>query len=225
MKRLECPLCDFTILERDHYFLQLHFEQAHTTDSPFVIQDDPEPLPPSLPHRPAPTRSNEDSPSSDDDYDSEDSQEEGTVSSSSPDSDELVSSSDCDDHTEPHDTETVSFDKSTGKYHSQSSSTAMNTSSPTHRLQKHHARSMSAEPNSKSDAFAAALEKADTPRHKPRHRRHRRRRNTNDSETTTISRSIVSFNPFAKQGRKAKPPTKSARLGVSLMLFVATHSS
>lgn len=225
MKRLECPLCDFTVLEKDHYFLQLHFEQAHTTDSPFIIQDDPEPLPPSLPHRPAPTRSNEeDPPSSDDTDDSEDSEEEeGTISSSRSDSSQLISSSDCEDHIEHHNAENLSFDKSTTKYHSQSSSAAMNTSSSTHRSHRHHARSISVEHNAKADALAA-LEETDKPRHKPRKHRQRRRRNTNDSEKTTISRSIANFNPFSKPGKKAKPPTKSARLGVSPLFFGTTYA-
>lgn len=228
MKRLECPLCDFTIPEKDHYFLQLHFEQVHTTDSPFIIKDDPEPLSPPLPYRPAPkSSSEEDSPSSDGTYDSEeseeDSEEEGTVSSSSSECDELAFSSDSDDHIE-HDAEILSPDKSTTKYHSQSSSAAMNTASSTHRLHRHRDKSTSLEHNVKADALVAS-EKVDKPRHKARKRHQRRRRDTNDSIKTTIGRSIVNFNPFSKPGKKAKLPTKSARLGVSPLFFGAKYSS
>ena len=46
MELLDCPLCDFAVLPADDYALQLHFEQEHTEDSPFVVKDDPEPLPP-----------------------------------------------------------------------------------------------------------------------------------------------------------------------------------
>lgn len=227
MKRLECPICDFTIPAKDSYFLQLHFEQVHTTDSPFIIQDDPEPLPPSLPYRPAPTRNNEeDTPSSDNAYDSEDSDDEGEGTVECPQSDcgELISPSDYNDHIEYHHTETLSFDESTGKYHSQSSSAAMRSSSSTHRSNRRRARSTSVEHNAKADTLAV-LKKADGHSRKSRNARHRRRRNTNDSGKTTISRSILSFSPLPRTGKSAKPPIKSARLGVSPLFSRATYSN
>lgn len=141
MKRLECPLCDFTILSKDGYFLQLHFEQAHTTDSPFIIQDDPEPLRSSLPPTPASTGNNdEQTPSSsgscesdsDSDLDSDDSdQEERAIKSSASNSYELVSPSEHDGHIDYCRIETLSFDETTPKCHSKRSSATMHSSSST----------------------------------------------------------------------------------------------
>jgi hypothetical protein len=37
---LECPMCSFVVPEDDTYWLTLHFEQAHTDDSPFKVTDD-----------------------------------------------------------------------------------------------------------------------------------------------------------------------------------------
>lgn len=34
---LECPMCPFTVSQGKDYWLQLHFEQEHTEDSPFRI--------------------------------------------------------------------------------------------------------------------------------------------------------------------------------------------
>ena len=49
MDTLHCPMCEFAVPQSDDYVLQLHFEQIHTEDSPFRIEDDPEPLPPRRP--------------------------------------------------------------------------------------------------------------------------------------------------------------------------------
>jgi hypothetical protein len=222
MKRLECPLCDFTILStdsKDGYFIQLHFERAHTSDSPFIVQNDPESLPPSLPHRPAPTGSNdEETPSSDDSCDSgsdDSDQQERAIKCHTPDCDKLVSPSDYNNHIDYHRAETSSFDKTPRKHHSQRSSTTMHSSPSTHRSHRRRAKSTSVEHNAKTDT-RAALKKADG--HSRRSTKHgpRRRRNTNESDKTTISRSILSFSPFAKSNKTPKPPPKNARLGVSL---------
>ena len=108
MELLECPMCDFTIPRKDHgdYVLQLHFEQVHTTDSPFVIEDDLGPLPPSVPLSPSSKRKHAvDTPSDDSDED------EGTVVCSEPDCGEVVSLSDFNDHLDYHTAETLSFDE------------------------------------------------------------------------------------------------------------------
>jgi hypothetical protein len=108
MELLECPMCDFTIPPKDHgdYVLLLHFEQVHTTDSPFVVEDDPEPLPPSIPLSPSSKRKHAvDTPSDDSEED------EGTVVCHEPDCGEVVSLPDFNDHLDYHTAETLSFDE------------------------------------------------------------------------------------------------------------------
>jgi hypothetical protein len=111
-ERLECPLCDFTVLPSDDYVLRLHFEQLHTTDSPFIIQDDPEPLPPPLPARPSSTRSDKHTdrttPAPD--------EIENSVYCPASDCGELVSLVDFNDHLDYHAAESLSFDEATGEY-------------------------------------------------------------------------------------------------------------
>ena len=104
-ERLECPLCDFTVLPSDDYVLRLHFEQLHTTDSPFIIEDDPEPLPPPLPPRP----DRDSAPASDDEA-------ENSVFCSVPDCGELVSLEELNEHLDYHAAESLSFDETTGEY-------------------------------------------------------------------------------------------------------------
>ncbi|KAF5844601.1 hypothetical protein GGP41_007674 [Bipolaris sorokiniana] len=228
MKRLECPLCDFTILSKDGYFLQLHFEQAHTTDSPFIIQDDPEPLRSSLPPTPASTGNNdEQTPSSsgscesdsDSDLDSDDSdQEERAIKSSASNSYELVSPSEHDGHIDYCRIETLSFDETTPKCHSKRSSATMHSSSSTHRSHRRRTTSTSVEHNTKNET-RTALKRTDGHSRRSAKNGPRRRRNTNDSDNTTISRSILGFSPFTKSHKNAKPPSKNARLDASLLPF------
>jgi hypothetical protein len=40
IKVQKCPMCSFCVSHGDEYYLQLHFEQEHTDDSPFKITDD-----------------------------------------------------------------------------------------------------------------------------------------------------------------------------------------
>jgi hypothetical protein len=110
-ERLECPLCDFTVLPSDDYVLRLHFEQLHTTDSPFIIEDDPEPLPPPLPARSSSTRSDQGS-----EHDTTAEDLEGSVYCPAPDCGELVSLIDFNDHLDYHAAESLSFDEATGQY-------------------------------------------------------------------------------------------------------------
>ena len=209
MELLECPMCKFTVLPKDDYMLQLHFEQAHTEDSPFVIEDDPEPLPPTLVPRPSSTQHDtEDTPSSDDSE-----EEESAVKCPDPDCGELVPLSDFNDHIEYHNAETLSFDETTGKYHSRRSSATMQSSTSSRRSHASRAKTTTSE-RSFSTELSDTLKTEAHSRKSKRHT-HRQRRDTNDSEKSTIGRSILGFNPFAKADRTIKPPIKSARLGVS----------
>jgi hypothetical protein len=202
---LECPMCDFTVLPTDDYILQLHFEQVHTTDSPFIIQDDPEPPLPTPTRRPAPDA--EDTPSSDDEEDS-------TVTCPDPDCGELVPLIDFNDHLDFHAAESLSFDETTGKYLSHHSSATMQT------LAAHHphmafSKSSFADYNSTISSTETS-NKEDERGHKLRKRSHRHRSDTNSSEKSTLSRSMHTFNPFTTSNDKSvKPPNKSARLGAS----------
>jgi hypothetical protein len=202
---LECPMCDFKVLPTDDYILQLHFEQVHTTDSPFRIEDDIEPPPPLLPPRPTSKRKNAgDTPSSD--------EEENTVTCPEPDCGELVLLTDFNEHLDYHAAETLSFDETTGKYHSHHSSATMQS------LASEHPHGFSRS-QFLGDGFTADLPealKSNNGHNQRKLKKHRHRSSTNSSEKSTLSRSILTFNPFAKIDKTVKPPSKSARLGVSV---------
>ncbi|KAI4639080.1 hypothetical protein J4E93_009570 [Alternaria ventricosa] len=210
MELLECPMCNFTVLQKDDYILQLHFEQVHTANSPFVIEDDPEPLPPSLPLRPSSLRHDtEDTPSSDDSE-----EEESTTVCPDPNCGELVPLSDFNDHLEYHNAETLSFDETTGKYHSHHSSATMQGSTSSRRSHASQSRITTSERSFSTD-LSDALKRTDAHGRKSKKHPHRHRRDTDESEKSTIGRSILGFNPFAKPDKSVKPPIKSARLGKS----------
>lgn len=194
---LACPMCDFAVLSTDDYILQLHFEQMHTTDSPFKIEDDQEPPLPATAKRKHVT----DTPSSDD--------EEGTVTCPEPDCGELVLLTDFNDHLDFHAAESLSFDETTGKYHSQHPSATM------HDLARHPQSAFSGHTFADCDQKTSTRHDDHGHRHKHKKHGHRPRSNTNSSEKSTLSRSILSFNPFAKPDKAVRPPNKSARLGVS----------
>jgi hypothetical protein len=199
---LECPMCDFTVLPSDDYVLQLHFEQLHTTNSPFKIEDDAASPPPALPPRPA--SSLEDTPSSDDG--------ENTVLCPEPDCAELVPLIDFNDHLDFHAAESLSFDETTGKYHSHHSSTTMQ-GPATHYAYSGSPKSACLERNFTTDV-PETQKKHGSHGHRHKKHSHRDRSNTSSSEKSTLSRSIISFNPFMKVDKTIKPPIKSARLGV-----------
>jgi hypothetical protein len=213
MELLACPMCDFTVHPSDDYVLQLHFEQAHTTDSPFVTYDDAEPQLPPLPPPGPPSskrRHASETPSSD--------EEESTVVCPEPECGEAVLLSDFNDHLDYHAAESLSFDETTGKYHSHHSSATMQTlttvqhsdaSRTKHAFSQHDPNISSSEARRKGEGHGRKVKK---------HTR-RERSDTNSSEKSTISRSIASFNPFAKLDKTVKPPSKNARLGVGLPLF------
>jgi hypothetical protein len=207
-ERLECPLCDFAVLPSDDYVLQLHFEQVHTTDSPFVIEDDPEPLPPPLPARPCSTQSSDhtsrDTPSSDED--------ENTVSCPSPDCGELIPLIDFNDHLDYHAAESLSFDETTGQYHSKRLETMHSGDGAAHT--KTSSKTPFLEQSSSTDTVDSRRRYDDAGR-KRKKKPQRDRSDTTSSEKSTLSRSILAFNPFAKSNRKIKPPASDCRLGVS----------
>jgi hypothetical protein len=60
-----------------------------------------------------------------------------------------------------------------------------------------------------------ALRKTDDAGRKGKRKVQRGRSDTASSEKSTLSRSIISFNPFAKPDKKVKPPQSNVRLGVS----------
>jgi hypothetical protein len=64
-----------------------------------------------------------------------------------------------------------------------------------------------------------ALRKIDNAGRKGKKKVQRGRSDTASSEKSTLSRSIISFNPFAKPDKKVKPPQSNCRLGVSLLPF------
>lgn len=205
---LECPMCDFTVLPTDDYILQLHFEQVHTTDSPFKIDDDVEPPLPTAPSQSLSKRKHKgdtpDTTSSDD--------EEDTVTCPEPDCGEVVLLIDFNDHLDFHAAESLSFDETTGKYHSHHSSATMHTLAS---RQPHDAFAKDAFLDySFATDLPDALKRHDDHGHKLRKHGPRKRSNTNSSEKSTLSRSILTFNPFSKLDKSVKPPNKSARLGV-----------
>jgi hypothetical protein len=198
MALLECPMCDFTVLPTDDYILQLHFEQVHTTDSPFVIHDDPEPLPSSFsPEASSSHKHMRDATSSD--------EEDDTVICPETDCGEVVLLIDLNDHLDYHTAESLSFDEITRQYHSHSSSNMQHSSAAG---KSSRSASTTSYAHSESGTTSSHAHKKKTP--------HRNRRGTDSSEKSTLSRSIASFNPFAKSEKSAKPPSKSARLGVCI---------
>ena len=213
---LECPMCAFTVLPTDDYVLQLHFEQVHTTDSPFRIEDDAESPPPALPPRPSSKRKHVgDTPSSD--------EEENTVTCPEPDCGEALLLTDFNEHLDYHAAETLSFDETTGKYHSHHSSATMQ-GLATHNPQTGFSKSQLLDHSFTTDLPEALKRSHDHDHdhghgHKLKKHGHRHRSNTNSSEKSTLSRSILTFNPFAKMDKSVKPPNKSARLGVSALLL------
>ncbi|KAL5399514.1 hypothetical protein PMIN06_012395 [Paraphaeosphaeria minitans] len=202
---LECPLCDFTVLPTDDYVIQLHFEQVHTTDSPFRIEDDPEELPPPLPKRHRSALSTTDTqltPAPDG--------KQNTVECPEPDCGEFVLLNDFNEHLDYHAAESLTFDETTGEYHSKNRAT-MHGSKPSTR----HATSSKPsflEHNVNSELLDTPR-RHDDPARKSKKKGRRGRSNTTSSEKSTLSRSIQTFNPFARPDRNIKPPSNNCRLG------------
>lgn len=209
---LDCPLCEFKVLPADDYVLQLHFEQAHTEDSPFVVKDDIESLPSALASSSS-CRHMQDAPSSDD--------EENTVACPEPDCGEVVLLDDFNDHLDLHAAETLSFDETTGKYnsHHHPPSNMHNTAATRHARRR---SSQVATSDYRYDTESLDGSRAGSNRGKMKKRHRRERRGTDSSEKSTLARSIIAFNPF-KADKLVKPPSKSARLGVSCVHY-HTHS-
>lgn len=128
-----------------------------------------------------------------------------------PDCGEVILLSDFNDHLDFHTAESLSFDETTGKYHSHHSSARMHRPATTR-----HSYAASSKSTVSEHSLPDAARKSGGHGHKGKRRSHRERSNTNSSEKSTISRSILNFNPFTTPDKTIKPPSKSARLGVSL---------
>jgi hypothetical protein len=203
---LECPLCDFSVLPSDDYVLQLHFEQVHTDDSPFRIHDDPEQLPPSLPPRPSSQQ-----PQHVDEGVASDSEDEDSVLCPESDCGEIVPLSDFNDHLDLHAAETLSFDDTTGKYHSRQPTNMKALSNNNHTSNLHDPSFLE---QNFDTAIPEALRRNDDPGRKLKKKIERGRGDSTGSEKSTLARSIAAFNPFSR-GKLVKGPKNSVRLGVS----------
>lgn len=196
---LECPLCEYKVLPTDDYVLQLHFEQVHTDDSPFIIEDDPEPLPPPLPPRPSPR-----GPKREEDEDEDEDVPAGYVLCPQEECGEVVLLIDFNDHLDLHASETLSFDESTGQYHSKQQTDMGYPNEP----------SFSERQNFNTALPDVLRQHDDGKHHKLKKKTHHRSRNdSSGSEKSTLSRSIMSFNPFSKFSKPIKPPQSPTRLG------------
>lgn len=220
MALLECPLCSFSVLPSDDYVLQLHFEQTHTDDSPFRIEDDPEPLPPPLPPRPSSQRSTHDDDEATPSY-----LDETSVLCPEPDCAEAVLLSDFNDHLDLHSAATLSFDETTGKYHSQRPYDI----NPNMRASNSTTNNMNTGPLKEPslleqdfDAAPGARRFGDEAR-KLKKKAARGRGNSTGSEKSTLSRSIAAFNPFFRS-KPVKAPNSTARLGVCTIASSFTHA-
>jgi hypothetical protein len=205
---LDCPMCGFSVVAKDNYVLQLHFEQEHTTDSPFRIHDDPEPLP-APPRPPSPLQFETDvvpdTPASSSQYDK-------CVLCPQPDCSEVVLLSDFNDHIDYHVAESLSFDNITGKYRSGPSQ--LSTADKITMYTSKHAVPPTSPRSSTKPSFLHKGGDEDAKRKSKKVKRGRS--DTSCSEKSTLSRSILSLNPFAKGDHKVKPPIKNCRLGVRL---------
>lgn len=220
MELLGCPLCSFSVRPDDNYVLQLHFEQVHTEDSPFRIENDPEPLPPPLPPRPSSMTNQQQQAPTEEDTPS-DSEDENSVLCPEPDCGELILLCDFNDHLDLHAAATLSFDEATGKYHSRKPSAAANMRVLA--SASSYSKGASKEPSFLEQNFDTnlpeALRNGDNG-HKLKKKVHRSRGDSGGSEKSTLSRNILSFNPFARLGKQVKPPQGTARLGVSCRLII-----
>ncbi|PVI02794.1 DUF1671-domain-containing protein, partial [Periconia macrospinosa] len=193
LETLECPMCGYAVAPGRDYVLQLHFEQTHTDDSPFVIEDDPEPLPPSLADRASSSNHDSREESAIDDN-------ENHVLCPEPDCCELIPLQDFNDHLEYHAGERLSFDdSSTRSYHSKHSTSAASSATDSPAM-------------SSTDLSASRRQDGDRRRRSKKHSK-RGRSDTVSSEKSTLSRSIAIFNPFSKPDKKVRPPSNTCRLG------------
>lgn len=214
---LTCPLCSFSVLRSDSYVLRLHFEQEHTDDSPFAIEDDPEPLPP-LPPRPSSNRPTDVGADSEEQDTPSDSDDENNVLCPEPDCGEVVPLSDFNYHLDLHAAASLSFDETTGEYHSQRPSDDSIDMQPL----SHHSNSAARRSHGKQSfleqnlngTIPDALRKAEESGRKLK-KKVRERVDSTSSEKSTLSRSIAAFNPFIKSNKIVKAPQSTARLGVS----------
>jgi len=195
-------MCAFRVLPSDTYILQLHFEQVHTTDSPFRVVDDPEPLPPVNPALPSGSELMSQNAAAD--------IQGHAMLCPEPDCGETILLSDFNEHLELHRTEKLSLepDEAVSKYHQYQQSNNMHTEDsqlPSFLKQNFNTELPEGLRRNAKEEQAVEQRKLKRPR---------KRGDSGGSEKSTLTRSILSFNPFARQ-KIVKPSTSSVRLGVS----------
>jgi hypothetical protein len=226
-ERLECPMCSFTVPSIDDYVLQLHFEQVHTTDSPFrIVEDDPEPLPPTPS---APSYSTLSKHVLREEAASDSGEEENSVLCPEPDCCELIPLAEFNDHLDYHSAETLSFDEATGKYHSHQPASIANMHVETAAMGRRPAgptKQSFVEQHSTTSMPDALKRNQDITRKLKKQYKHEKS-DSAGSEKSTLSRSIHSFNPFTKNDKQVVPPKSNCRLGVSTLftLFLSVLPS
>ncbi|KAF1998858.1 DUF1671-domain-containing protein [Amniculicola lignicola CBS 123094] len=138
-----------------------------------------------------------------------DSDDENTVECPEPDCEEVVSLTDYNDHLDLHAAESLSFDETTGKYHSRQPSNMQALISTNN--QDYSRYGGSTQPSFRDKGTLEGSEDVD--RKLKKKKKGRGRGDSDGSERSTLSRSILSFNPFARANRTIKPPPSSIRLG------------
>ncbi|KAF2715293.1 DUF1671-domain-containing protein [Pleomassaria siparia CBS 279.74] len=235
MDLLTCPMCEFVAHPIDQYVMVLHFEQFHTKDSPFRIVDDTEVLPPRLPPRSCASKRTKHVDDSEFEEGSETeplprlpprpSFKAPKLKSNSPPSEreegdyvlcpeddcgELVLLTNFDEHLDYHAQETLSFDESTGKYHTHSSASM-------HSLHNSNTSTTTYNSSSLEHNFNAALPDArrrnDGSGPKPKKNATRGRGESSGSEKSTLPRSMANFIGLTRSGKRVKPPGSKGRLG------------
>ncbi|KAF2490310.1 DUF1671-domain-containing protein [Lophium mytilinum] len=240
---LTCPMCQYSVLPSDSYVLELHFEQEHTPDSPFRIQegDDEDvtgerslpPLPPRPP--PKPSRSPLHEPSmaegstNDNDTSSDDDDDDNTVLCPESSCGETVLLAELNEHLDLHQAERLTLDADADDHHhsqhphsqSHSHSPSTTSSSTMQTLTEEPAPSF-LEQNFNTAAVPDALRHsggkaaAGGGQQKPKGAKIKRKRgNSSASEKSTLSRSILSFNPFSLKNltKERRGPPGGVRLG------------
>jgi hypothetical protein len=213
MELLHCPFCAYSVPPSDDYVLQLHVEQEHIEDSPFRIKNDPEPLPSPVPARAFHEHAqhvDQDTPS--------DEEDENTVLCPESDCGEVVPLIDFNDHLDLHGAESLSFDETTGKYHSHQPAAMQALSRNNHRNMGKSTEPSFLEHNFNTSVPDALRNHEDAGR-KLKKKSTRGRGDSTGSEKSTLSRTIASFNPFHQPSKTVKPPQSNIRLGVSHPLF------
>jgi subtilase family serine protease len=142
---------------------------------------------------------------------------ENTVLCPEPDCAEVILLSDFNDHLDLHTAATLSFDETTGKYHSQRPTDIDIDMRASNSTTNNMTMATLNEPSLLGKNFNAALPPG-ARRHEDDARKlkkkYRGRGNSTGSEKSTLARSIAAFNPFSRKPVKA--PNSTVRLGVCI---------